>query len=138
MTTTTSREPTRRVRVRGRARHITPERCQLTALRRVSCGTVYNGRSANEYVDNGDPMPQWMASGMASAVSAGYVAFSAQTHPSGVAKRAELTVGGFIRVSELATRLDRLVSGRDAHAVGLDSPRPDRGHVLRAGCGESC
>jgi hypothetical protein len=107
MTTTTSREPTRRVHAGGRARNITPERCQLTALRRVSFGTVCCGRSANEYVDNGDPMLQWMASGMASAVSAGYVAFSAQTHHSGVANRAELTtIAGFIRISELARRLD--------------------------------
>lgn len=91
---------------RDHAAHITPERSQLTALRRVARGTVYRGSNPDEFIDGEHSLPGWLAPGLASAVQAGYVVFSAPSDPSGLSQRAELTVGGFVRITELAHRLD--------------------------------
>lgn len=92
---------------RNAAHHITSERSQLTALRRVARGTVFRGPNANEFVDGERILPGWMVNGLQQAVQAGYVVFSAAADPARLSQRAELTVGGFTRVTELAHRLDQ-------------------------------
>lgn len=78
------------------------ERALLAALRSASRGTLYRGKAAGTYFDQGrQVMDPDLLSGIAEAVDGGLLAFTARTFPTGVAVRADITAAGHRRLVEL-------------------------------------